>query len=150
MRDRRFVRIHRGGLLTVEDHRMLLTWALSCALHVADISRVIKLQQAVQTARNWLDGTVSTGAAMNAARIVHSHARQVEKPLVRLVARAVGQAVATAHMADHFLGAAWYALNIVKESNGNVDIKLQWQKEQLAAFPMHLSELICSTMRKIS
>jgi hypothetical protein len=36
------------------------------------------------------------------------------------VARSVGHAVATAHIADHSLGAAWYALKAVKSAGKSI------------------------------
>jgi len=55
------------------------------------------------------------------------------------VARAVGHAVATAHMADHSLGAAWYALKVVERAGGSIDEERRWQDEQL---PLEVRDLI--------
>jgi hypothetical protein len=66
MRDKRFVTVHRGGLLTKEQHRILI------------------------------------------------------------------KAVATAHMADHSIGAAIYAQKAVKYLGKSVEAERQWQIEQLS------------------
>jgi hypothetical protein len=56
----------------------------------------------------------------------------------------VGQAVATAHMADHALGAAWYALKAVKNAGKSPDAERRWQDEQL---PLEIMDLILSARK---
>ena len=58
-------------------------------------------------------------------------ANESSDPAAVAVARSVGHAVATAHMADHALGAAWYALKAVKSRGTSVDEERKWQFEQL-------------------
>lgn len=60
------------------------------------------------------------------------------------MARSVGHAVATAHMADHSLGAAWYALKAVKNAGKSIDAERKWQYEQL---PSEIKKLVL-TARK--
>ena len=60
------------------------------------------------------------------------------------VARSIGHAAATAHMADHSLGAAWYALKAVKNAGGSIEMERQWQDEQL---PSEIRSLVL-TARK--
>ena len=57
------------------------------------------------------------------------------------MARAVGHAVATAHMADHSLGAVWYALKAVKYAGKSIDMERKWQDEQL---PLEIEVLVLS------
>lgn len=71
-------------------------------------------------------------------------ANELSNPTSITVARSVGHAVATAHMADHSLGAAWYALKAVKNEGKSVDDEIKWQNEQL---PLEIKELVL-TARK--
>jgi hypothetical protein len=134
MRDTRFVAEHRGGPLTKEQHYQLITWACTCAEHVLPLFGEIpdeRLKNALLIAREWAQGNASTGDAMKASVSAHTVARASSDPTVIAVARSVGQAVATAHMADHSLGAAWYALKAVKYAGKSVDEERRWQDEQL-------------------
>ena len=74
----------------------------------------------------------------------HAAARESSDPTARTVARSVGQAVATAHMADHALGAAWYALKAVNHAGQSTDAERRWQDEHL---PPEIKDLIL-TARK--
>jgi hypothetical protein len=47
-------------------------------------------------------------------------------------------------MADHSLGAAWYALKAVKNAGKSIDAERNWQNEQL---PSEIKELVL-TARK--
>ncbi len=78
---------------------------------------------------------------MRASLSAHAAARASLTPTAVAVARAVGQAVATAHMADHSLGAAWYALKGVQTLNQSVDDERKWQNGQL---PDALKALVLS------
>ena len=60
------------------------------------------------------------------------------------VARAVGQAVATAHMADHSLGAALYALKAPTAADQSSELEGRWQLERL---PVEIRELVVSALR---
>lgn len=145
MRDRRFVALHRGGELTPTDHRSLMVWALACTYHVRTWTSLefnSSLLQALHTAQEWIDGKATTGDAMKASRAVHAEAKGIGDPIEQLLARCVGQAVATAHMADHCLGPAWYAIKIVREVGGSVDVERAWQLEQLSFLPPHLVTLV--------
>jgi hypothetical protein len=116
MRNHQFVAVHRGGLLNKEHHRLLMTWAADCAEHVLPFfgePTDDRLLEALKIARAWARGECSVGQAQKAAWQSHAVARESVNPVAIFVARAVGQAVATAHMSDHSLGAAWYALTAV-------------------------------------
>jgi hypothetical protein len=111
MRNRRFVAVHRGGLLTPEQHKELMAWALEC-LKAADGLNGRPLDPPLLHAREaalaWLSGALPTGALMQAAREVHRFARTLENPVERAVARAFGHAAATAHASDHAMGVPIY------------------------------------------
>jgi hypothetical protein len=142
MRDKRFVTEYRGGLLNREHHRQLMIWACSCSEHVLPLLGGIpdeRLKIALLTAKEWANGYVSTGDAMRASVKAHAAAREYNDPVSTAVARSIGHAVATAHMADHSLGAALYALKAVRKANRSVDAERGWQNEQL---PAGIRELI--------
>lgn len=151
-RDPRFVAIHRGGLLNVTRHRLLASWAADCAEHVLPLftARYPEDQRplrAIETARAWSRGEASVGAAREAACAAHAAARNVSDAVARAVARAAGHAVATAHMADHELGAAAYAIKAVQLASPASDAmtagarESQWQREQL---PDAIREIVLS------
>lgn len=134
MRDKRFIAEHRGGPLKKEQHYQLMTWACICAEHVMPLfDKKIddRLTQALWIAKEWIKGNTSVGDARKAAVQAHAIARDLSDPISIAVARSVGHAVATAHMADHSLGAAWYALKAVKNAGKSIDQERQWQNEQL-------------------
>ncbi len=134
MRDKRFVAEHRGGPLKREQHIQLITWACDCAEHVVHLfGEVIdeRLKNAIVIARAWARGNASTGDAMKASVAAHAVARESSNPTSQAVARSVGQAVATAHMADHSLGAAWYALKAMKNAGQSPDAERRWQDERM-------------------
>ena len=60
-------------------------------------------------------------------------------------ARATGHAVATAHMADHSLGAALYALKAVEMAGTPTDPERQWQIDHI---PGEIRELIISAIER--
>jgi len=95
-------------------------------------------------AEEWKSGNASVGDAMKASAAAHAVAAESSHPTSRAVARSVGQAVATAHMADHSLGAAWYALKAVKNAGTSPDAERRWQDEQL---PPEIKDLVL-TARK--
>jgi hypothetical protein len=98
-----------------------------------------RLTNALDVALKWRLGEVTVGEARKASVAAHQVARESSNETAVYVARSVGHAVATAHMADHSLGAAWYALKAVKSAGGSVDGEKKWQNEQL---PPEIRELV--------
>ena len=142
MRDRRFIAEHRGGLLKKDHHRQLIKWACKCSEHVLPLCGETvdeRLINALLIAKEWSTGYAKVGDAMKASVGSHAAARESASPISIAVARSVGQAVATAHMADHSLGAAIYALKAVKFDNKSIDAERKWQNEQL---PSEIRELV--------
>lgn len=130
-----FIAEHRGGPLTKEDHRRLIHWARICTEHVLPLigKRVDeRLIHALNAAKAWEKDKASTGVAMKASLEAHAVARETFDPVLKAVARAVGQTVATAHMADHSLGGAFYALKAVKAANKNLKKERDWQLKALS------------------
>jgi hypothetical protein len=140
-RDPRFVTVRRGGTLEDAQHRLLAAWAADCAEHVLnhfysqhpDDDRP---RRAIEQAHAWSRGAISMTQAREAAYAAH-HAARSATGAAREAARAAGHAVATAHMADHELGAAAYAIRAVRaassadtrEEAGRMEC--EWQREQL-------------------
>ena len=142
MRDRRFIAEHRGGLLKKDHHRQLIKWACKCSEHVLPLCGETvdeRLINALLIAKGWASGNAKVGDAMKASLGSHAAARESADLISIAVARSIGQAVATAHMADHSLGAAIYALKAVKFANKSIDAERKWQNEQL---PSEIRELV--------
>jgi hypothetical protein len=147
MRDKRFIAKHRGGPLKKEQHYQLITWACACAEHVLPLSGDTtdeRLKHALRVAEDWRWGNASVGDARKASAAAHAMARESSDPAAIAVARSVGHAVATAHMADHSLGSAWYALKAVKHAGISVDAERRWQDEHL---PPEIMDLVLSARK---
>ena len=146
MRDKRFIAEHRGGHLNKEQHYQLIEWACACSKHVLHLfGETIdeRLNVALELAKSWKQGTVSVGAARKAAVGAIAVANETTNVSAIAVARSVGHAVATAHMADHSLGAALYGLKAVKHAGESVDEERNWQLEKL---PSEIKDLVLSGM----
>jgi hypothetical protein len=147
MRDKRFIAEHRGGPLKNEQHYQLIKWACNCAEHVLHLygEKIDeRLKNALNVAKKWKQGNASVGDARKASLGAISVANESSSLTAIAVARSVGHAVATAHIADHSLGAAWYALKAVKNAGKSIDAERKWQDEQL---PSEVKELVL-TARK--
>lgn len=148
-RDPRLVTIRRGGTLTDANHHLLALWAASCAEHVLHLFESVRPddvrpRQAIEAARAWTRGELAMmetraagGHAMGAARDLRGAARNA--------AYAAGQAGVVAHVAEHELGAAAYAIKAVRAAAPAVDaetagrLECQWQRDQL---PEPIRELV--------
>ncbi len=157
-RDRRFVAAHRGGPLDLTRHRLLASWAADCAAHVLPLLTHRhpdddRPRLAIEAARAWSRGEITVGDARAAAIQAHAAARNASEDEARAVARACGHAVATAHMADHSLGAAFYAVRAVKLAAPTQDAEAagerehQWQREYL---PEAVRDLVVSAQEQRS
>jgi len=142
MRDNRFVAVHRGGPLTKGHHHQLIRWARECSenlLSLIDENIDQRLIRALSVAKEWGKEKVTVGEARKASVSAHAVARESSNPIIIAVARSIGHAVATTHMADHSLGAALYALKAVKNAGKSVDAERKWQNKQL---PSEIMELV--------
>lgn len=144
MRDERYRANHRGGLLSLREHRLLVLWAAACAervlplFHHLDDDRPL---QATEVARAWAGGKMTVGEARTAAFAAHAAARETAGA-AQFAARAAGHAAATAHMADHATRSARYALKAVKAA-GDEAAEKRWQEKQL---PEAIRALVLSTV----
>ena len=145
--------IRRGGLLDDASHRLLAAWAADCAEHVLDIFAAVRPADdrpatAIATARRWAAGEVAQIAAREAAYAAHAAARDASGP-ARDVARAAGHAVATAHMADHELGAAFFALRAIEAAApDDPDVVARERRWQLSRLSPEVSDLVLDDMRR--
>jgi len=141
MRDRRFVAEHRGGPLTKQQHTELLQWASTCVkhvlLHIGEHSDS-SLKKILDVGEAWKNGQASVCDARNAALAAIAIAKGLEDPAKIFAPRAVGYVVAVAHMADHSLRAADYALKALGTEDERVSER-QWQNEQL---PISIKSLV--------
>ena len=147
-RDTRFVAEHRGGPLGKEHHYQLMEWACECAknvLHLAGKKTDARLSDALEVARRWRKGAATVGEARKASVNAIAAAREASDPTAEAVARSVGHAVATAHMADHCLGAALYALKAVESAGGSVEAEKKRQDRKL---PAEIRELVLSAPQR--
>jgi hypothetical protein len=147
MRDTRFVAVHRGGFLSKAHHCLLINWAHMCAAHVLPyFGQTIdeRLNRSLRSAKAWEHGEISVGEARKASLEAIAVAYENSNPASIAVARSVGHVVATAHMADHSLRAADYALKAIKICAQSVDAERKWQDEQL---PIDIKNLVLSARK---
>ncbi len=90
-----------------------------------------RLNEALLIAEAREKGKASVGEARKASVSAHTTARESSDLVSQFIARSIGHTVATAHMADHSLGAALYALKAVKSAGKSVQAEKEWQNEQL-------------------
>jgi hypothetical protein len=105
-------------MLDEAQHHLLVLWAADCAEHVLELFTARyheddRTRQAIIQAHAWADGKISMTQAREAAYAAHDAAR-FASGAAREAAHAAGHAVAVAHMADHELGAAAYAIRAVR------------------------------------
>ena len=133
--------VRRGGTLTDEDHHLLALWAATCAEHVLDLFESAqpddpRPREAIEYARAWVRGEVGMMQARAAGGHAMGAARDLRGP-ARWAAYAAGQAACVAHVAEHDLGAAAYAIKAVRaaapdgasEAAGRRECR--WQRDQL-------------------
>ncbi|MCF8380613.1 MAG: hypothetical protein K9H49_13620 [Bacteroidales bacterium] len=121
---------------------MLIHWACLCSEYVLPLfgeNIDERLTNALTVAKEWEKGKVSTGSARDASIRAISVANEILNPTAVAIARSVGHAVATAHMADHSMGAAYYALKAAKNAGLSIEEVRKWQNEKL---PLEVRELV--------
>jgi hypothetical protein len=128
-----------------EDQVALALWSIRCAERVLPFFETIAPQDsrprtALETGREWARTLEFRMAVIRGASLdAHGAARDVQfdRP-ASFAARACGQAVATAHVAQHAYGGAYYALKAVASSTPQeqrklIDEELAWQSDTLPA-----------------
>jgi len=149
MRDKRFVAAHRGGPLTLPEHRLLAAWAADCAEHLLPLFELHSSDSrpglAIEVGRAWVRGELKTGVAQRAAVAAHAAAREATDTAAVAVARTAGHAVATAHCADHCLGPVIYGARAVEAAGGSANDEHAWQ---LARLPYEVRALVISALER--
>jgi len=115
-------------LVEQTDQKTLAVWAVDCAMRVLPYFEEAypddrRPRQAVETLQEWIRTGVFKMAVIRKASLdSHAAARDVggDNP-ARSAARAAGQAVATAHVPTHSIGAAIYALQAVHRAASAAD-----------------------------
>lgn len=122
------------------DKQILAIWAAECAERVLpyfeerypDDNRP---RMAIKVIREWVcTGVFKMSVIRGASLSAHAAARGKAEPEARFAAHAAGQAVGTAHVSTHALGAAIYGIRAVAVHSGNVDDGLKerdWQLRRL-------------------
>jgi hypothetical protein len=107
-------------LVSKTDHKALAIWAIDCTERVmpyfeGKYPHDQRPRRAIQTLQTWLaTGAFRMAVIRKASLDAHAAAREVgADSSARSAAHAAGQAVATAHVPLHALGAANYALQAV-------------------------------------
>ncbi|HET9906025.1 MAG TPA: hypothetical protein VFQ23_05280 [Anaerolineales bacterium] len=136
-----------------EDQKLMATWAADCAERVLPFFEEAypeddRPRKALETCRTWVRTGVFKMAEIRGASLSsHAAARDVkDNDPALFAARAAGQAVATAHVAQHGYGGALYALKAIAakdpaNAERNVAEERDWQARHL---PKHLREEIMS------
>jgi hypothetical protein len=107
-------------LVNKTDHKTLAAWAIDCAERVLpyfeeNYPEDHRPRKAIETLQTWIHTGVFRMAVIRQASLAsHAAAREVgEDNPACSAARAAGQAVATAHVPIHSIGAAIYALQAI-------------------------------------
>lgn len=129
---------------TRDDHAALVNWAAECAEHVLPLFEAAcphdtRPQEAIHTLREWVKTQrFSMQVIRKASLDAHAAAREIEKtdPAACFAARSAGQAVGTAHVPTHAMGAALYAIKAIAaskpgEATISIDAERAWQVQQL-------------------
>lgn len=125
-------------IVSKTDQKTLAVWAIDCAKHVLpyfedEYPQDPRPRQALETLQNWIDtGEFKMAVIRKASLDSHAAARETnEDNPARSAARAAGQAVATAHVPTHAIGAAIYVLQAIHRANGDVTRERDWQWKHL-------------------
>jgi len=131
-------------LVQQTDHKTLAVWAIDCAERAlpcfeAQFPDDPRPRQALATLQTWIaTGVFKMSVIRGASLAAHAAARDVgDDTPARSAARACGQAVATAHVPTHAIGAATYTLQAIYRATAaeHVEAALAqeraWQRQHL-------------------
>jgi hypothetical protein len=134
-----------------QDQRSLATWAADCAERVLPFFEKAypkdeRPRKAIEACRTWVrTGVFKMADIRGASLAAHAAAREAkENNTACFAARAAGQAVATAHVPQHALGGAYYALKAVAAADpANAGVKIARERNwQSRRFPENLRQEI--------
>lgn len=131
-------------LIKGAGHKTLAVWAIDCAERVMPyfeerFPQDLRPRKALETLQAWIDTAEFKMSSIRGASLAsHAAAKAVgdDNP-ARSAAHAAGQAVATAHVPTHAIGAAIYALQAVFRAAEPADAEAavvkerQWQSRHL-------------------
>jgi hypothetical protein len=124
-------------LVRTSHHRTLAVWAVDCVERVMpcfeeEHPEDHRPRNAIEACREWVrTGVFKMADIRKAALASHAAAREVgEDNAARSAARAAGQAVATAHVPTHSIGAANYALQAIHRATNSSDANAAVAKER--------------------
>ena len=128
-------------LVSKTDKKILAFWAIDCAERVMPYFEEKypedhRPRNAIDILKTWIETGVFKMAVIRKASLdSHAAAREVgEDNPARSVARAAGQAVATAHVPLHSYGAAIYAQQAIYRATNSMDAvesERNWQYQHL-------------------
>jgi hypothetical protein len=157
IRDKRFITLRRGGVLTDDDHHLLALWAADCAEHVLHIFEDVcpnddRPRRAIEATHAWVNGKIKMSESKEFAGASQNAAREIKtvSEAARMAALSAGQAAVVAHVAAHELGAAAYAIRAVMESAPKPEREAarigerDWQRSRL---PERIRELVLDDQR---
>jgi hypothetical protein len=137
-------------LVSKTDHKVLAVWAIDCVERVLPYFKDKypedhRPQNAITALRTCIGtGIFKMADIRKAALASHAAAREVnEDNAARSAARAAGQAVATAHVPTHSIGAANYALQaiyraaITSDADAAIAKERDWQYRHLLDLRNH-------------
>lgn len=124
-------------LMRKTDHKTLAIWAIDCLERVMPYFEEKypedhRPRNAIEALQAWINTKVFKMADIRKAALTsHAAAREVgEDNAARSVAHAAGQAVATAHVPTHSIGAAIYALQAIHRATHSSDADAAVAKER--------------------
>jgi hypothetical protein len=109
------------------DQRVLALWAADCAEHVLPYFEEKypdddRPRKAIEALHEWIrTGVFSMAVIRKSSLSAHSAAKGIEEEDAVFAAHSAGQALGTAHVPTHALGASIYAIRAVAAHTGNVD-----------------------------
>ena len=124
-------------LVRKTDHETLVVWAIDCVERVlpcfeGKYSEEHRPRNAIVALQAWINtGVFKMADIRKAALASHAAAREVgEDNAAYSAARAAGQAVATAHVPTHAVGAANYALQAIHRATNSSAARAAVNKER--------------------
>lgn len=155
IKDPRLVTIRRGGSLSDDHHKQMALWAALCAEHVLWVFEKSskddnRPKEAIAKTRAWANGEIRTTESKVAAYYANESGRSVPKP-AKYAAYSAGQAAVVAHVPEHGLGAAAFAILSIMEESG-IENRVEkareewsWQKSKL---PIEIRDLVIEDSKR--
>ncbi len=129
------------------NQQVLALWATDCAEHVLPYfeekyPKDDRPRKAIEECRKWAaTGVFKMSIIRRASLDAHAAAKVAKEDDAKFAAHAAGQAVGTAHVVTHSLGASLYGIRAVAAHTGNSDDGLvterNWQLELLREYAKH-------------